>query len=107
MRPISPAAFAPLLDGAVLCACDSSTAVSPRREPPPVVRVLPVQSHPFGDEYAVGLTSGKTAGRPRTEAVEALTLQEAGADPKRAAKWQRGWVSGYMDGFCKSSGGVK
>lgn len=112
MRPIYRTAFTMLIVSVGVSACDNSAAISSRAEPLPVVKVPPVETRPFEDGYAIGFVSGKAAGRPRavlptTEEIEVQALQEAAADPQRAAKWQRGWASGYLDGFRQSSEGVK
>lgn len=101
-----------LFAGALLGACEDRKAAVHRNEPPPVVKVPPVETRPFEEGYAAGFAAGKATGRPRaklpeTEEVEVLASQEAGSDPQRASKWQRGWVSGYLDGFRQSSGHVK
>jgi len=112
MKRFHSGMWALLLAGALLGACDDRKTVAHRGEPPPVVKVPPVETRPFEEGYAAGFVAGKTAGRPRAklpeiEDVEVLASQEAGSDPQRASKWQRGWVSGYLDGFRQSSGHVK
>ena len=79
---------------------------SPRDAPPPV------ETKPFENGYDAGVTAGEAAAKvrdpahpkerpklPTEDELSVLALDAAGADTTRAEKWQRGFVSGFKDGF--------
>ena len=81
---------------------------TPRNAPPPV------ETKPFEGGYDAGVIAGEAAAKvrdpahpkerpklPAEDELGVLALDAAGADPKRAEKWQRGFVSGFKDGFAR------
>lgn len=96
-----------------LAACDQPDVPKDlRAEPPPVVRMAPVETHPFEDGYNAGYELGlkrATPGAKIPEAgeVEPLAREQAGTAPERTERWQRGFVGGYLDGFRKVVTGQK
>lgn len=85
---------------------------TPKPGPPPVVKAPPVLTRPYEEGYAAGFVAGKADGKPRADLpeedqVDIRATEAAGSHPDRNLKWQRGWASGYMDGFRKSSEGRK
>ena len=79
---------------------------TPRDAPPPV------ETKPFEVGYDAGVTAGEAAAKvrdpqhpkvhpklPSEDELSVFALDAAGADPTRGSKWQRGFVSGYKDGF--------
>lgn len=107
MKPAVPALIAAL----TLAACDGRPAET-RIQPPPVVRQAPVETRPYEDGYDVGyalaLTQAKREAKvPKAEDVEPLAREQAGAEPARTERWQRGFVDGYVDGFRKVVTGQK
>lgn len=81
-------------------------------EPPPPVRLIPVETHPFEEGYAAGYEAGTGAARPKapiptTASVEPLAREAAGGEEGRTERWQRGFVEGYQDGFRKVVTGQK
>ena len=73
-----------------------------------------METKPFEGGYDVGVIAGETAAKvrdpahpkerpklPAEDELGVLALDAAGADPKRAEKWQRGFVSGFKDGFAR------
>lgn len=103
---------------ALLAACGEKKATQPK-EPsqftsaadlkPPENAPPPVETQPFEDGFRDGQAAGELAGKKRTAHVklkqpeqselEVIALDAAGANPDRGAKWQRGFISGYRDGF--------
>ena len=77
----------------------------------------PVETQPFEDGFATGNTAGEKAGHirvarkpPKTPSeadLEVLALEAAGANPDRGAKWQRGFITGYRDGFERIAKGIR
>ncbi len=72
----------------------------------------PVETIPFEEGYKAGEAAGTAfAHEPRKphERIAAPTdddlavraLAAAGADPARAAKWQRGWESGFKEAYTR------
>ena len=93
----------PVLLAGCLAGCDEKAPVA-KREPPPVVRMAPVETRPFEEGYdagyALGLGQGTPGAKiPTTAEVEPLARAQAG--PERTERWQRGFVDGYLDGFRK------
>lgn len=106
---------------AALCvaACDAPKNAEPPPPPrPPSVMDIPspvnvpppVDSVPFEDGYVAGEPAGRAAAkadpRPRKERtlpdknqLAVIALEAAGADPAKGPKWQRGYISGFTDGF--------
>ena len=83
-----------------------------KAEPPPAVRVVPVETRPFEEGYEAGYAKGLGAGKvgakmPPTSAAEEIARAEAGLDAERTERWQRGFVDGYLDGFRKVVTGQK
>jgi hypothetical protein len=122
MRCVSKWA-ATLLAALLLGACDK-----PAPQPPPQKKVLsvddiesPREAPPVVDSqnYEQGYTAGEQAGEaaaraqaPRTKApkpddLAVLALEAAGSDTTRGPRWQRGFASGYRDGFDRISSGKK
>lgn len=122
MRCVSPWAVA-LLAALLLGACDK-----PAPPPPSPKKVLsvddlesPQEAPPVVDSqnYEQGYTAGETAGEasartqpPRTKSpkpddLAVLALEAAGNDATRGPRWQRGFASGYRDGFERISSGKK
>ena len=100
-----------LLLAGCLAGCDEKAPVV-KREPPPVVRMAPVETRPFEDGYnaghALGIAQGKPGAKipPETE-VEPLGRAQADQAPERTERWQRGFVEGYLDGFRKVATGQR
>jgi len=101
---------------AVACAlagCDEPAVPKVQRhEPPPVVRMAPVETHPFEDGYNAGYELGMKSAAPGAKIpgageVEPLAREQAGAAPTRTERWQRGFTDGYLDGFRKVVTGQK
>lgn len=77
----------------------------------------PVETQPFEDGFATGTTAGEKAGHirvarkpsttPSEADLEVLALEAAGANPDRGAKWQRGFITGYRDGFERIARGIR
>jgi hypothetical protein len=87
---------------------------TPRDVPPPV------ETKPFESGYDFGVPVGEAAAKVRDPAhpklhpklpiedeLNVLALDAAGADSTRAEKWQRGFVSGFKDGFARIAQGKK
>ena len=81
--------------------------IEPPHDVPP-----PVETKPFEEGYDVGVAAGEAVAKardpqhpklrpklPNEDELSVLALDAAGADPTRAQKWQRGFVSGFKDGF--------
>jgi hypothetical protein len=74
-----------------------------------------VDSVPYEDGYTAGMTAGETAARavplrtktPKADDLAVVALEAAGGDEKRGPRWQRGYVSGYRDGFERIASGKK
>lgn len=109
---------------ALLAACDKPPA--PQPEPPkalPSVQDIeppknvgpPVDSANYDEGYNAGMTAGEAAARavplrtkaPGPDERSVFALEAAGQDPKRGPRWQRGYASGYKDGFERISLGAK
>ena len=103
---------------ALLSGCGEKKAPPPKAPPqlisandlkPPENVPPPVETQPFEDGFRDGQTAGELAGKKRTpptkskqpeqHELEVLALEAAGANPDRGAKWQRGYISGFRDGF--------
>ena len=77
----------------------------------------PVETQPFEDGFAAGTKAGETAGRvraghaprklPPDSELEVLALEVAGTNLDRGPKWQRGFVSGYREGFERVAKGIR
>lgn len=117
---------APATIALLLAACDP-----PRPPPPPPPRVQgiadipspvnvppPVDSVPFEDGYKVGVAAGAeaAAATPRTrkkreaptdDEIAVTALAAAGTDKEKGPKWQRGFISGYRDGFARIAEGKR
>ncbi len=122
-RKIS-ATLAALAALAVLTACEKQPQPPP--EPgnkiqtvadlkPPTNVGPPVNSANYEDGYKEGMTAGEAAARslpPRTKAPSpedrsVYALEAAGQETTRGPRWQRGYASGYKDGFERISMGLK
>jgi hypothetical protein len=74
-----------------------------------------VDSVPYEDGYQTGMNAGEAAARthppraktPPAEEIEVLALDAAGKDAARGPRWQRGYASGYRDGFERIAQGKK
>ena len=114
MRKLIPAIAAILL----LASCGEKKSPQPKEPPqlisandlkPPENAPPPVETQPFEDGFRDGQTAGELAGKkrvpnakrkvPEQQELEVLALEAAGANPERGAKWQRGFVSGFVAGF--------
>ena len=92
-------------------------AVSAADLKPPENVPPPVETQPYEDGFASGITAGELAGKtrvartapklPKDSDIDVLALDAAGADPDRGQKWQRGFVSGYRDGFSRTAKGIR
>lgn len=110
----------------LLGACGEKKPASPPKAPelisaadlmPPENVPPPVETQPFEDGFATGNTAGEKAGHirvarkpPKTPSeadLEVLALEAAGANPDRGAKWQRGFITGYRDGFERIARGLR
>jgi hypothetical protein len=90
----------------------SAIDLKPPENPPP-----PVETKPYEDGFAAGVKAGEAAGKARTrkaaskipseQEIEVEALEAAGTNPDRGAKWQRGFVSGYRDGFGRAAMGIR
>lgn len=83
--------------------CDRQGGEAPK-EKRPVVTAPPVPTRPFEDGYSVGFELGKQQGVPRgkmpaEDEVERLAREQASGQAGRTARWERGFVGGYLDGF--------
>jgi len=70
----------------------------------PVVNVAPVLTKPFEAGYDAGYELGKQQATPKAripepEDVERLAREQSEGHADRTERWQRGFVSGYTDGF--------
>ena len=79
---------------------------------PPVVHQAPVETMPYDDGFTTGMALGRAAASPRAELPErdrvaVLAEEKAGDDKRRAEKWQRGFVDGYLDGYRQIAQGLK
>lgn len=84
---------------------------------PPANVPPPVETQPYEDGFAAGTNAGEIAGKikpargpaklPTPEEIEVIALETAGANPDRGPKWQRGFVSGYRDGFSRTAKGIR
>jgi hypothetical protein len=111
---------------ALFAACDKTPPPSPPPSPDaklPSVNDLesPKADAPIVDAasydrgYEDGLDSGEKAARkvplrskvPTAEEASVLALEAAGTDAKRGERWQRGFSSGYRDGFARITTGKK
>jgi len=77
-----------------------------------VERVAVVNPRAYEEGYGVGLAKGEASGRPLaklpTEAeVAGLAGVEGGEVKEGRARWERGFVAGYLDGFRKVVTGQK
>lgn len=86
---------------------ESVTDIETPRDVPP-----PVETKPFESGYDAGVIAGEAAAKvrdpahprerpkhPTEDELSVLALDAAGADSTRAEKWQRGFISGFKDGF--------
>ncbi len=106
---------------ALLIACDKpkpppaikktetvSDIETPRNVPPAV------ETKPFETGYDAGEVAGEAAAKahdpahpkarpklPTEDELGVLALDAAGADPGHGEKWQRGFISGFKDGFAR------
>jgi hypothetical protein len=113
-----------LLAALLFASCDKPTPPPP----PPDKKLLsvadlesPRDSAPAVDSvnyeqgYADGTAAGETAARalplrsktPKPDDLAVLALEAAGSDTARGPRWQRGYASGYRDGFERISSGKK
>jgi hypothetical protein len=82
---------------------------------PPKDAGPPVNSVSYEDGYEQGSKAGETAARalpprsktPGEDEINVLALEAAGTDTARGPRWQRGYASGYLDGFERISLGRK
>jgi hypothetical protein len=82
---------------------------SPKAEEP----VIDAASYERG--YDAGMDAGEKAARkepprakvPTMEETTVLALEAAGSDATRAERWQRGYASGYREGFARIATGKK
>lgn len=91
--------------------------ISARDLVPPENAPPPVETQPYEDGFEAGTSAGEKAGRIRTGRMSPksptesdariLALEAAGTDPDRGAKWQRGYTSGYIDGFNRVAKGIR
>lgn len=96
----------------------SSELISAADLKPPENAPPPVETQPFEDGFSAGTKAGEAAGkihgalkRSQSKATqpdpEVIALEAAGANPERGAKWQRGFVAGYRDGFDRAAKGIR
>ncbi len=111
-----------------LSACDRSKPPEPQKKKPeelsvadipvPVNTSPPVETVPFEEGYKAGYTAGEIAARtppkpktrptlPKDEELAVLALEAAGADAEHGPRWQRGWESGFRDGFERIASGKR
>ncbi len=103
----------------LLVACDKKKAPTVQPQPPQFTSAAdlklpeyvppPVETQPFEDGFREGQKAGELAGKkhiprvapklPDESTLAVLALEAAGANPDRGPKWQRGFISGYRDGF--------
>ena len=103
---------------AIFAGCGEKKPPQPKEPPqlmsandlkPPENAPPPVETQPYEDGFRDGQNAGELAAKnrpahtkrkqPEQNELEVLALEAAGANPDRGAKWQRGYVSGYRDGF--------
>lgn len=114
MRLLTALACLPLF-----AACDKKKTPAAQPQPPQFTSAAdlklpeyvppPVETQPFEDGFREGQKAGELAGKkhtprvapklPEDAALAVLALEAAGANPERGPKWQRGFISGYRDGF--------
>lgn len=90
----------------------SAKDLSPPENAPP-----PVETQPYEDGFAAGTAAGEKAGRirigraipksPTESDAQVSALEAAGTDADRGPKWQRGFTSGYIDGFNRVAKGIR
>ena len=77
-----------------------------------VERATVVDPRQYEAGYAAGLVKGEASGRPRAKLppeaeVAGLASVEGGEVKEGRARWERGFVAGYLDGFRKVVTGQK
>ncbi len=97
-----------------LAACDQKPGhpFAGPKSTPPIVHQAPVETLPYDDGFTTGMALGRAAAKPRAvlperDNVLVLAEEKAAGDPKRAEKWQRGFVDGYLDGYRQIAQGLK
>ena len=104
-RPLARiAVLGALIPGLAGVSCGPQRGENPGAQRKPVVAVPPVPSRPFEDGYGAGFDLGKRQGIPRgklpaEEDVEGLAREQASGHSERTARWERGFVEGYLDGW--------
>ena len=108
-----------LIFATLLTACDKPKSPLPQKKIESVADIEtprdappPVETKPFENGYDDGVIAGEAAAKvrdaahpkarpklPAEDELSVLALDAAGADATRAEKWQRGFVSGFKDGF--------
>lgn len=88
----------------VTAGCGPKRVQKPLEKKRPVVAMAPVETRPFEDGYSAGFELGKQQGVPRgkmppQDEVERLGREQASGHAERTARWERGFVEGYLDGF--------
>ena len=118
-----------LLAGIILLGLGGCDKPAPPPPPPPPDAKLPgvndiesprndapiVDAASYDHGYDAGSDAGEKAARklplrskvPTQEETTVLALEAAGSDATRAERWQRGYATGYRDGFSRITTGRK
>lgn len=116
-----------LISATLLAACEKPAPPAPQKKVESIADIEkprdappPVETKPFEEGYDAGVAAGEAAAKVRDPAhpkvrpklpaeneLSVLALDAAGADPARAQKWQRGFVSGFKDSFARIAEGKK
>jgi hypothetical protein len=104
---------------------------TPKPTPPPKIESVndipaprnvgpPVQANLYDQGYKIGDLDGEVAAKaakaaapkrkpavPADEELDVLALKAAGTNTERGEKWQRGYASGYREGFVRIAEGKR
>jgi hypothetical protein len=94
--------------------CKERPRVEPAKEETrkPVVALAPVPTKPFEEGYNAGFDLAKQQAVPRAKMpepaeVQRLAQEQAAGHADRPARWERGFVDGYTEGFRNVVTGLK
>ncbi len=98
------AVFGTLILSFVGVSCGPSSGESAFDKKRPVVAVAPVQTRPYEDGYGAGFDLGQRQAAPhgrmaKEEEAARLGREQASGHTERTARWERGFVEGYLEGY--------